>query len=280
MILMAHRSATGEVEIFSTISRDISERKHAEEVKQELAREQTARAIAEEAVRIRDDFVAIAGHELKTPLTALLMQVQSIRRAVAGDGVRSEERVERIARSAQRLEKLINQLLDVSRIGAGRLELETEAVDLGALVREVVHRFADASAQAGSPITVDGTPSIEGHWDRLRIDQVLTNLVANAIKYGEGRPIEVEMSTDGTTAVVRVADHGIGIDSEHQGRIFERFERAVAPRAYAGLGLGLWISRQIVEAAGGTIGVESQPGHGSTFTIRLPLHAAAQPHAA
>jgi PAS domain S-box-containing protein len=272
MILMSHRGADGEVEIFSTISRDISDRKQAEEVERQLVREQSARAAAEEAVHVRDDFVAIAGHELKTPLAALLMQVENMRRSLrSGQPSNLVERLDRIANSGRRLERLINELLDVSRITTGRLQLEPEQFDLAAMVHEVVGRFREASPNPGCAISVRATESVAGCWDRQRIEQVVTNLLSNALKYGKSQPVEIEMGTEGDSAVVRVIDHGIGIDPVHQEKIFQRFERAVAAREYGGFGLGLWIASQIIEASGGTLAVESEPNRGSTFTFRLPL---------
>jgi PAS domain S-box-containing protein len=278
MILMSHRGADGEVEIFSTISRDISDRKQAEEVERQLLREQSARAAAEEAVHVRDDFVAIAGHELKTPLAALLMQVESMRRNLrTGQTANHVERLDRIAKSGRRLEKLIDELLDVSRITTGRLRLEPEIFDLTAMVGEVVDRFREAGTHpASSTISVRVSERVTGYWDRQRIDQVVTNLLSNALKYGQSRPIEIEMGKDGDSAVVRVIDHGIGIDRAHQERIFQRFERAVAAREYGGFGLGLWIASQIIEASGGTLAVESELHRGSTFTFRLPLRPVRQ----
>jgi PAS domain S-box-containing protein len=272
MILMAHRGADGSTDFYSTISRDITDRKRAEEVKRSLLHEQAARAAAEEAVRVRDDFVAIAGHELKTPLTSLLMHVASMQRLLRADRpIDFVERVDKLARSGTRLAKLIDQLLDVSQITASRLRLEPEAVDLPGLVREVVTRFADESMRAGSTITVRADEHVLGSWDRARIDQVVTNLLSNAVKYGQGKPVEVEVTSEDSKATVRVSDQGIGIGQEHRERLFSRFERAVSAREYGGFGLGLWIAREIVEASGGSIDVDSAPDHGSTFTFRLPL---------
>jgi PAS domain S-box-containing protein len=278
MLLMSHHGASGEVEIISTISRDVSERKQAEETERRLVWEQAARAEAETAVRLRDDFVAIAGHELKTPLAALLMQVESMQRAMGNGRVPTTEWTEKLARSGRRLETLINQLLDVSRISSGRLRLEPEPCDLVALVQGVVERFADASARAHCTVTVDGEQRIEGHWDRIRLEAVISNLLSNAIKYGKGRPVEIRLVHERGDALLRVIDHGIGIDREHQERIFQRFERVVATRDYGGFGLGLWIARNIVEAAGGAVSVVSEPGEGSTFTVRLPLDSEAGAH--
>jgi signal transduction histidine kinase len=226
-----------------------------------------------EALRVREEFVAIAGHELKTPLAALLMHVHSLQRAAKAlaPSTKLNERLEKASCAGARLENLVNQMLDVSRIDAGRLRLEPESFELDGLLRDVVERFSEQAASAHSPISLGAWSQLPGMWDRLRLDQVLSNLIGNAIKYGHGKPIEVSLSTEAGEAVIRVTDCGIGIDPSQQRKIFERFERAVGTREFGGLGLGLWISRQIVESSGGRIEVESTPGEGSTFTIRLPL---------
>jgi PAS domain S-box-containing protein len=279
MLLMAHKAPSGEVEIFSTISRDITDRKRAEETEQRLHREQVARAQAETAVNVRDDFVAMAGHELKTPLAALLMQVDAMRRGSRSGRIPTFEWIEKIARSSRRLDGLINQLLDVTRISAGRLRLDPEPTDLGQLVRTVVERMAEASAEAQCTVSVSGLPHVHGELDQLRTEAVVTNLLSNAVKYGRGQPVEIDLGVEGDTARIRVTDNGIGIAPEQQQRIFQRFERAAPSRDYGGFGLGLWITHNIVEAANGTIVVESTVGRGSTFTVRLPLHPEAPAHA-
>jgi signal transduction histidine kinase len=231
-----------------------------------------AGALADRArsVHIRDDFLAVAGHELRTPLAAMLMQIESLQRSLKKDPTTSvADRLAKIAHSGVRLERLVHQLLDVSRITAGKLKLEPEPFDLTAVVQDVVARLADTSAKANCPITVTGDTDVRGRWDRLRIDQVVTNLVGNAVKYGRGKPVEIDVRLDGD-AVLRITDHGIGIDVDRQRRIFQKFERAVATREFGGFGLGLWISRQIVEASGGKIEVESELGRGAVFTVRLP----------
>jgi PAS domain S-box-containing protein len=252
--------------------RDVSDRKRAEKIERELIQEQTARIAAEEAVRIRDDFVAVAGHELKTPLAAMLLQVQVLlRSAHKRQPIDLESRIDKIARSGVRLQRLVEQLLDVSRITAGRLNLEPAPCDLTELAREVVERYADASAQASCVVSVRAEAHVEGSWDRMRLEAVVANLLSNAIKFGAGHPIEITVARDDGEAILRVTDHGIGIDPEDRHKLFQRFERAIAAREYGGFGLGLWICRNIVEASGGSIDVTSERDRGSTFTVRLPI---------
>ncbi len=223
------------------------------------------------AVRARDDFLAVASHELRTPLAAMLTQVEGLQRAVARNPkVAVGERLAKVASSGRRLERLIEQLLDVTRISGGNLRLEPEPLDLAELVRDVVGRFREASMKVHSPIAVTGESDVRGCWDRTRIDQVITNLIGNALKYGRGKPVVVNLEKN-HEAVLCVRDHGIGIDENVQQRIFQKFERAVGTREFGGFGLGLWISRQIVEASGGSIGVRSERGQGSAFIVRLPL---------
>ena len=233
---------------------------------------------AREAVRARDEFLSIASHELKTPLTTLQLQIQGLARRLKSSpedpvfqGLAS--RVATSERQVERLTALINNLLDISRITAGRLDLDLEPLDLSAVAREAAARFRDDLARAGCTLEIRADGACHGEWDRLRLEQVVMNLLSNAAKYGAGRPIEIEVDGSETTARFSIRDHGIGIPAEHQARIFERFERAVSDRHYGGLGLGLWIVRQIVDAFGGTIAVESKAGEGSTFTVLLPRAA-------
>jgi PAS domain S-box-containing protein len=249
---------------------DISHRKEAEAAIDRLRREREADL--EVSVQVRDDFLAIASHELKTPLAALLMHVQGCQRVLRREPVAASfrERLGKAESSGLRLEKLIDQLLDVSRITGGHLRLEPSLVNLGDVVREVVARRTDPNAAVACPVVLRCEPQVWGRWDRLRMDQVVDNLVANALKYGQGKPVEVDLHIENCDAIIGVRDHGIGIDKDHQEKIFQRFERAVASRDFGGFGLGLWITRQIVEASGGKIEVRSTPGEGATFTVRLP----------
>jgi signal transduction histidine kinase len=241
-----------------------------------------AHAQLEEALRVRQDFLSIAGHELKTPLTSVLLNLRAVDKALErgarADDTRLLARWQALSRQIGRLGGLVDQLLDVSRITAGKLVLAPEPIDLGELVREVVDRFSPPSPEFGT-IHVHVTASIEGSWDRLRLEQILTNLLSNAVKYGGGKPIAVEIGVTGPEADaevwIAVRDRGIGMSADDLGRVFGRFERAASTRNYGGLGLGLWIVRQVVDAMGGNVSAESDPGHGSTFTVRLPRRAPA-----
>ncbi len=236
-------------------------------------------AQARAAIGLRDDFLSIAGHELRTPLTALKLQLQSSLRLIAEQAGGAKfgtisERTEKAARQVERLQTLVDRLLDVSRITAGRFALETESIDLVPTVRDVCARFVEEATAANCGLTMEpylGGQPLRGRWDRMRIEQLVSNLLANAIKYGRGWPINVQVFARDGRGCVRVRDLGIGIAPSDHARVFERFERAASSRRVGGLGLGLWISRQIAEAHGGTIELVSEPGKGAEFTISLPL---------
>ena len=250
---------------------DITERIRSEEERGRLLRE------TQEAVRVRDEFLSVASHELRTPLTPLSLKLHTLLRAAesAPAGTVPAARVAADVQVAQRqvrkLADLIRDLLDVSRLAHGKLSLSLEDVDLAALTREVCSVLAPESERAGCTVEVHAPRTLVGQWDRLRLEQALTNLMTNAYKYGAGQPIRVDVREEGEDVLLVVRDGGIGIEAEHLARIFGKFERAVSERHYGGLGLGLYITQQVIQAMGGTIQVESQPGQGATFSVRLPL---------
>ena len=223
-----------------------------------------------DAISVRDDFLSIASHELHTPLTPLKLQIERLRRKPqTPDQV--AEKLAVVDRQVDRMINLVTQLLDVSRIAGGKLRLKTEEVDLGAVVKEVAEAVREELVRTSTELVMRlPTEAVRGLWDRTRVEQIATNLVSNAIKYGAGKPVTVEVGKRDGHAFLSVRDHGIGIAPEQQSRIFDRFERAVSVRHYGGFGLGLWIVRQIVEASGGAVRVESEVGEGSCFTVELP----------
>ncbi|MBZ4415431.1 ATP-binding protein [Myxococcus sp. RHSTA-1-4] len=230
---------------------------------------------ARKSVLLRDEFLSIASHELKTPLTPLQLRLQALRRETQKGAASIPtslvvSQLDVVQRQVTKMSALVNGLLDVSRISSGRLTLDKEPLDLAELARDVVSRFSVTANQAGSPVTLYAQDDMRGSWDRLRVDQVLTNLLTNALKYGAGRPVAVRLSGDEVHVRIAVEDSGIGIAPEHLSRIFERFGRAVSERHYGGLGLGLYITRQIVESHGGEVLVHSTPGQGSRFEVVLP----------
>jgi signal transduction histidine kinase len=231
---------------------------------------------SQQAIRSREEFLSIASHELRTPLTALELQVGSLRRAAARPDAsvldKINPKLDTIHRQVERLTKLIDNLLDVSRVMVGRFTLQVEPVDFGEVAEDVARRFREQLTKAGCELRLAIERTCVGMWDRMRLDQILTNLLSNAIKYGQGKPIEIALRSIDAGALLTVRDYGIGIGPEDQGRIFERFERAVSQRHFGGLGLGLWIVKQIVTAMAGQIEVESKVGDGAMFRVTLPKH--------
>ena len=241
-----------------------------------VAEQQSDRLVSDlrDAVAARDEFLSVASHELRTPLTTLKLVTRTLSRA--NRHARQEEasdlarQIAVIDRQVVRLETLTSALLDVSRITSGRLALHVESIDLVVLVGEIVNRFRAGHTEGAPVIEFQSETSVIGEWDPSRIDQVVSNLIANAVSYGKGAPFHVSVDTVGDAARIIVRDEGIGIAADQRTRIFERFERAVSSSNYGGLGLGLWIAKQIVSAHGGTIDVDSELGHGATFTVTLP----------
>jgi signal transduction histidine kinase len=230
-------------------------------------------ALLESALRARDVFLGMASHELKTPLAALQLQVQGMlhgRRP--GVSVEDPGRLERTLSHCRRLTALVDRMLDVSRIESGQLRVETALVDLCVVVRESLSRFQDQLDRAGMSVTARAEGEIVGRWDRQRLEQVMTNLLSNAIRYAPGGPLEVGVRTEGPDAVLRVRDHGPGIAPRDRTRVFERFVQLGAAPA-EGVGLGLWIVQQIVAAHAGAIEVRDVEGPGAELVVRLPLDA-------
>ena len=275
------RSKTGEYRWFLSRARpirdDTGQVRHWFGTNTDITEQLEAEAQLKEALRARDEFLSIASHELRTPLTSLKLQLQVTQRRIArGDQSAYEpgwvgKLVEQSNRQLARLARLVNDMLDIARIRTGRLIIEPSVVDAVALTREVLERLGPHLAEAGTPATLEAPERLLAEWDHFRIEQVVMNLLTNAMRYGDHKPVAVKLRSHEGRVLLSVQDQGLGIAKESQERIFNRFERAISANDVSGLGLGLFISRQIVEAHGGRIWVESDgPGHGATFFVELP----------
>jgi signal transduction histidine kinase len=247
--------------------RDVSERKALERTAQRLLK-------AQEVLKERNAFLSTAAHELRTPVAALQLRLDVLHRAAerAGESLPQVhlDNMDQLERLTRRITLVVNSVVDVARMRGGTLEIHVEEVDLSEAARRVLARLESEITTSGSDVSLDAPTAVVGRWDPARVDQVLTNLLANAIKFGEGKRIVVTVDGDEHQARLAVTDNGIGIAPEHHERIFGRFETAETGKAVPGLGLGLYICGEIADAHGGTIAVQSTPGLGSTFVVEFP----------
>ena len=231
----------------------------------------------EHAVRMRDDFMSIVSHEVRTPLNGLILETQLRKLHLAKGNVAAftldklSAMVDRDERQIKSLIRLVEDMLDVSRIRTGKLSIRPSRFDLVQLVSNLLESFSAQISNADSTMSFTAEGPVMGTWDEFRIEQVVVNLLTNALRYGSHNPIDVRVYCDGGQARVDVLDHGIGVSEENQKRIFQQFERVSANHVIAGLGLGLFISEQIVAAHGGSISIDSEEGKGSLFRVSLPL---------
>lgn len=253
--------------------------RRAEEARAVVAAErEQLLAEREHAIKARDDFLAMASHELRTPLSTLVLQVGSLAKtldSLAGEPLeqaqaRAQRQLGVVRRQVDRLTRLVAEMLDVSRISTGRLELHRSEVDLGSLVDDVVERFGEDITRRHVDVRVHADGTVCGSWDASRIDQLITNLLSNALKYGDGKPITITVRRSGDDARLEVLDRGIGISEADQRTIFRPFARAASTWHYGGLGVGLWICQQIVVLHGGSLSVVSRPREGASFSAVLP----------
>jgi PAS domain S-box-containing protein len=223
-----------------------------------------------QSIRARDEFLSIIAHELRTPLAALQLWNELLHSPQSDENTRARA-TRAIRQCVQTQSRLIDNLLKVSRMSAGPIPTQLEEGNLMQVVQQVTAQFEEELRRSGMSLSLSGSSTIVGMWDRDMVGQIVSNLVSNGIKYGQGKPLEVSVENGGQSARIIVRDQGIGIATQDQARIFNRFERAVAAQNYSGFGLGLWITRKLTEAMGGEIHVDSSPRTGSTFTVELPL---------
>lgn len=261
--------------------RDVTEQKKiAADRHRLLLNEHFARLEAEKSVKMRDDFLAMASHELRTPLTPLKMYLDWFKREarkIPTDVLpKAKVLMQALSHTEQEVSKLVHltdDLLDVSRITAGRLILNKESFDLVKLVLKAQELNLEKSQRRNCTISISTDGPIVGMWDYSRIEQVFNCLLNNATKYGSGKPVHIIVKKENHHAILSVEDNGIGIAAEDQEKIFQRFERATTIKNFEGLGLGLYISKEIIEAHGGTISIKSEIKKGSTFTVSLPIES-------
>lgn len=243
----------------------------------DITEQRMAREVAEKAIRARDNMISISAHELLTPISGSKLHLQTLKKKLEKGDDLSRETLIKIAKQTNhdlnRLSKLVADMLDISRINLGKLTLKREKVNLSALISDTVDRSMATIESAGCSVYVIVEPDVEAWIDSYRIEQVLSNLISNACRYAFGKKMEIRMEKKGDVARLTVLDRGIGIKTEDQLRIFERFERATTLNEKAGLGLGLFLVKQIVEAHSGHVFLESQFGKGAKFTVELPLGA-------
>jgi PAS domain S-box-containing protein len=289
VLISAIRDDNGNLIGYSKVTRDITDRKRTDDLLkmaytnlEKRVEERTSELMKindklTEAVRTRDEFLSIASHELRTPLTPLKLQVQNFINNIRKKTIHTmpEDRLQRMGdtceRALTRLTSLIDNLLDVSRINSGKFSLNLEDVNLAELSSDILDRYKLEIKSSGSLVSLTIRDAVIGYFDKIRIEQIFLNLLTNAMRYGNKKPIEIEISKERAHAKIVFQDNGMGISSKDFDRIFERFERVSDSMDTGGLGLGLFITRQIVEAHGGTITVESKEGEGAKFTVLLPL---------
>lgn len=244
---------------------------------QELEKKVQERTVElKHALTTRDEFLSIANHELRTPLTAIVLQLRILERSV--EQCPENESVSKVRESLKKTNRLVkklidlqNALMDLTHIQLGKFQVKQENCDLTAIATDSLSQLSLEASRTGVQISTSFPETLSGPFDPIRSSQVITNLVSNAIKYGEGKPIELDLNTEDGKAILVVTDHGPGIPNDKMNTIFDRFERGDHDRSLSGLGLGLYITKQIVEAHGGSIGVHNVEGKGARFKAEFPL---------
>lgn len=243
------------------------------------ARLRAAESALRLALRARDVFLSEASHEVRTPLQSLQLVLDGLIRNGARPPISDQvaRKLDLMRSQIQRLGLVIDNLVTVSRMASGDLALDPDQVDLATVVRDVMTRLQPVAVRAGVSFELESDEELCGQWDPLRLEEIVRNLVTNAIKFGRGGAVEIAVEDRGEEVRLTVRDHGVGIAREDIDRVFDRFERVGYRASHGGLGMGLWIVRQLVLAHGGAIEVDSTPGEGATFTVTLPREGPASP---
>jgi signal transduction histidine kinase len=242
---------------------------------------QATQAELQHSLNMREEFMSLVAHEMRTPLNTLFLEVQVRLSQLAKNNLsiftpeHLQKMLSRSERQLKSIMRLIEDMLDVSRIKNGKLSIQPQAANLSLLVRQLAEDLTPVAKEAEVEFVLQIDNEVEGHWDGFRIEQIIINLLTNAVRYGKGKPVHVSLVKEGEHAVIKVADQGVGIAEHEQKKIFEAFERSADNEVKAGLGLGLYISRKLAEAHAGEISVVSQKNQGSTFILRLPLTSVA-----
>lgn len=257
VVLTPLKDDDGNIIAFSKVTRDLSDKKRISEL--------------EESIRMRDEFISVASHELRTPVTKILLNLQFVKRTTDAMSDKLFKALDVCETSTKELISIMDNLVDVSRLRLGQLEIRRTKTNITGIVLNVLTKFKDQIRLSGNHVSFVHDGDIIGYWDQTRLDQLFTNLLSNAVKYAEGKPIKLELKVNEESVTFTISDEGPGIPYNKQPTIFERFERAADSRKISGLGLGLYVSRQIVEAHKGQITLESRPGKGAKFTVILPV---------
>jgi signal transduction histidine kinase len=266
------------VNVFVALCQQRHEVKRQVEALEQSRRELRAtQAELERSIKMRDDFMSMVAHELRTPLNTLFLETQlrGMQLDKGNMAAFGEEQlrtmVARDGRQIQSMIRLINDMVDVSRIRSGKLSIRPTQTELSALLDRIVSDLAQRTEAAGGSIALEAPQPVEGVWDEFRVEQIIINLLTNALRYGGSKPVKVTLAKQDGRAQIVVRDQGVGIAPDDQARIFDPFERAGTKDVREGLGLGLYIARQLAESHGGTLDVDSAPQQGAAFSLTLPL---------
>ena len=289
VVITALKDSKGIHRGFAKVTRDLTERKKSEDelrlvnhgleerVKERTAELAQAKEEAELAVASRDEFLSIASHELQTPLTSLKLQTQSRKRQLQkGLFLKLTQEsfyqmVDQDEKQINRISRLVDDMLQITHMASGKVSFNFEQTDLGLLVSDVLNRFSPQLEDNNITLSTKINPDIIGNWDRYKLEQVVIDLLPNAVKYDHNGPIEVEVKQDKKNAILLVRDYGIGIKAEDHERVFKQFERAISASNISGLGLGLYIVKKLIESHKGSISIQSELNKGSEFIIQLPV---------